>query len=263
MATRILENAGICDIILTAYSDFEAGGIGYLKGDIVVPLRNVPAVFSYIEDERTARQGQKTTLSTNEKVLDEVVVGEIPLTDRFLRLFSSDISIGIKEPVLVDVPVQGGVAFLPTDLLGWPVLDTDNTNIFGTDGSVLLDTSPLSTIANFRVIGMEGANIIHTYDAALNSISFQTPIEDGVHTLFYFVYRDGCTYNINSGLAHVPYLSMHLVTRGNIDKKKALTTIYVPRVSIIDAPVLSLQDSTVTHYNLRLKVIDDNTYIGF
>lgn len=236
MGNKILENAGICDVVLTAYSDFTAGGTEYEKDDIVALFKKVPVGFNYSQLASQA-EAKGTKLYYSNKVLNEVALGGVPLTDKLLSLFSTTIQNYADKLTIVDAPLTDNKIFLPL---------------------------PPNTEKPIRILGKKGSSTPYTYDIIYNTITFTNELPNGAYTLIYFVKDTNAkTYNINDKNAHIPYLSLHISNIGNIDKIGKATNIFIPKVSLIDSPMLSISKEDITYYNVLFKVIDGDCFMGF
>lgn len=226
MSYNLMEFGGQSTVILRATTDFTVNDIHYQKDDVIFVLEDVSLDFSYNEKLNRASVGKQNIMFYDERYINTITISETSLTSDFLEIFCEKLEEKYLRTHIEKVFVTDKTAFL--------------TNKITSNNIYIIDHGKYEIVLNEEY----------------NSIQLITAdFSDGEYTILYQEELDQPSYNINSSCS-IPYLSMEIISRGNLDKINSNIYFTIPKVSLLNRPDYSLTNK-VSSQNMSFKVIHD------
>lgn len=230
MNNNLLELGGSVDLIATAICDFDTPTRHYNKGDIVLDLKSINALF-LTNDSSSRANAKKLELDYAKLSVTSIQSQYVPIDSQLYDL------LGDKEQAFSIVRSE----VLP-----------------GING-MLLPTTYIADKDSVRIRDIESFEVENNDEMKLTYIKSEE-FKDG--QVYYIQYNKEVTKKpllFDSFEADIPYVSLQLTIGGNVDKVDGETYLFIPKTRIHFVPILQFDSNSVSYCTLRFNVVNDES----
>lgn len=233
MNNKLIEMGGLATVILKVRTPFCLNGKEYEVGDILTIFEDAIAMIDYNTSSREENLKIKNTNLFNyySYQINLIDLSSISLTTEMMNLFSK----------------------YNADSFTIPNIEISAAS----DGNLY----PLKTPDKLKPAKIISTNVLLEHQQGLLYNEF---LEDNKeYSFLYYSTQDGDYFELGSNNRdHMPYLSMEIIVKGNIDKKTSYTYLFFDKVDLEDLPTLDVVDGSTNKIRLRFKVLDGNNFLG-
>lgn len=225
---NLLELGGSVDLIATAICDFDTPTKHYKKGDIVLNLEGLDV--QVVTSDRSHRSSsKKLDLDYSTLTITSLQSSYVPMEKQLYELLGAE----EKEITVVKQECVPCV----------------------TEGAIMLNNYVENT-STIRVKDLVHYDIRNREDIQVTFIYSEEIHMNKSYSVQYDHVIKKSSITLDSFEADIPYLSLQLHIKGNVDKYVADGYIFVEKTRLHFIPILQFTSTGVTHCTLRFNVID-------
>lgn len=225
---NLLELGGSVDLIATAICDFDTPTKRYKKNQVVLDIKDIDVVLSTAERTSRARS-EKTILANVSLSITGLSFPLVPLEKQIYEL------LGFEKTLF---------AIIKHDYLSCEI-----------DGILL----PLDYIENgdsLKIENVENFTIDNDEISKTTIIKSNGLVKGQIYEVQYVIYEERQQINFDSYDSNIPYLSLQIKIKGNIDKVGSDSYLFVEKAKLHYDPVMRFTNQGVTYCTLYFDVID-------
>ena len=225
---NLLELGGSVDLIATAICDFDTPTRHYKKDYVVLDIKDVDLVLTTTE-KTTKAKDDKLVLANVALTMTGVSFPLVPLEKQIYEL------LGSSKKLFTIIKHD----YLACELNG-----------------IILPLDYIENADDLKIENVERFTIENDKESKTTVIKSDEFIEGRKYEVQYVSYELRQQINFDSYDTNIPYLSLQIKIKGNVDKKSADSYLFIEKAKLHYDPVLRFANQEVTYCTLYFDIID-------